>query len=429
MTDLSIIKLKGKKRDYSKLFFERNPFPSTAIPERVPALSVDREEAIKHFQDTISSLSGNPTPFITVLIGEYGDGKTHLLNLFKHSVNSQLLRFAENEESTLAIYIRTPGRNFKDFFGEVLESIGRGTLETLSNKIIKDFIDKNKNEAKKFVIGNVKTIPKDHDVETFLQNSYVLEFFKKIRSNIFEHMEDSDIVYSFLFLSHPDYSALAWRWFLGGKLSASEREKLLITTNIDNKDQAYKQYKNLLKILQLVKISSIVLLIDELEKILFIGGLQKGQFYDDLRHLIDDSPPGTCYFFSIAPTQWNQLTKEPFALVRRLSENTLNLDRFEEKRTRELISAYVCHYRIKVKESEINRAFENCELDVAPFTEESITKIFQIREGNVFATLVLCRKLVDKCIDNVTKSNIITAEMVDEIGRAPDEIMDQTEKE
>lgn len=416
MKDSSIINLEKKRvRQYGELFFRRNPFPSTAIPEKVPALNVDREETIQYFKDTMFALADSPTPFVTVLIGEYGDGKTHLLNLFRHSINSQLLRFDENVESTMAIYVRTPGKNFKEFFGEILEDIGRTTLEAVSNKILNDYINENRSAVEKYVVGNVKKIPPKFELADFLRESYALEFFKNVRSNVFSNIEDSDIVFPFLFLSHPDFSSLAWRWFLGEKLSSTEKERLKVGSSIENKEKAYKQYKNLLAVLRLVKINSIVLLVDELEKILFIGGLQKGQFYDDLRHLIDDSPEGTAYFFAIAPTQWNDLTKEPFALIRRLSENILTLDRFDQKRTRDLIVEYLQYSRIKEKESEIKSKFSECKPDAAPFTEEAIKAIFEVREGNVFSTLVLCRKLIDRCIDNIQKSNIITPEMVQEL--------------
>ena len=116
---------------------------------------------------------------------------------------------------------------------------------------------------------------------------------------------------------------------------------------------AYKLYKNLLQVLRIVGITSFVLLIDEMERITLIPGMQKATFYDDLRHLIDDSPNGTSYFFAIAPHQWNELTKEPSALSRRLSENTFILDRFDERRTRELIARYIEFKRIEKNEAII----------------------------------------------------------------------------
>lgn len=416
MSEIGLIELrKGRKRDYGKLLVESNPFPSTAIPEEAPAFNVDREKAVDHFKDIIFQLGSNKTPFVTVLVGDYGDGKTHLLRLFKQSVNAQLFDIEKDGENTLAIYIRTPGRNFKEFFSEVIEDIGRGLLETISNKLIKEYIQENKEKAMTFVIGSEKNIPTKFEVNEFLRNSMVLDLFRTITKKNFPDFNDHSVIYAILFLSHPDYSSLAWRWFLGEKLSTAENDRLLVSTSITDKDRAYKLYKNLLDLLRYVGITSLVLLVDEMERLTIIPGMQKAIFYDDLRHLIDDSTTGTSYFFAIAPHQWNELTREPSALSRRLSENTFVLDRFDEKRIIKLIAKYVGFKRIEKNEAIIKSTFGECDADVAPFLNEAITTIFEKTEGNIYSTLILCRKLIDYCVDNFSKTKVISSEIVEKI--------------
>lgn len=413
MDDFPVIDLtKGKKRNYSKLYLRKNPFPNTAIPEEVPMLNVDREKIIMHFKEIVNALSESTTPSVTVIIGQYGDGKTHLLRLFKYSVNSQLFDLGKNDINTLAIYVRSPGKNFLEFFGELIEDVGRGTLQKISHKIITDYIDEHRTEAEKFVIGSEKKILPDFELADLLRQSMTLDLFKKLRSKVFADLSDPDILYAILFLSHPDYSSLAWRWLLGEKLSTPEKERILVESLIDNKEKAYKQYKNLLNLLSRVGIASLVILVDELERIILIPGLQKAQYYDELRHMIDDSPKATCYFFAIAPTQWNKLTEEPSALARRLSENVMHLEAFDEARIRQLIAKHIKFSRITSQTSEIKSSFQRCDADLAPFTEDAIKAIYEATHGNVFANLVLCRKLIDYCIDNFPKINEISEETV-----------------
>lgn len=52
LIDLSRLRL----RDYPRYFLTRNPFPSTAIPEEIPPVTVDRDLIIHHFQDVIAHL-------------------------------------------------------------------------------------------------------------------------------------------------------------------------------------------------------------------------------------------------------------------------------------------------------------------------------------------------------------------------------------
>lgn len=407
--------LKGRKRDYRDLLLEGNPFPASAISGERPMLNVDRESIVHHFEETIFSLSNSTRPSVTTIVGDYGDGKTHLLRLFKYNINSQLFDLNNTENNTLGIYVRTPGKNFSEFFAEVIEDIGRSLLETISLKILHAYIKTNKNEIKKLAINEFNEIESNIDLEIYLRNSQVLDLFKNIKQKEFSEIQEPDIVYALLFLAHPDYSSLAWRWFLGEKLTSDEIKRLLISSSIDKKEQAYKQFKNLLNILKIVGIKNIVFLVDELERIVLIPGLQKAQYHDTIRHMIDDSPSGTAYFFAVAPKQWNEITDENSALARRISENTMRLNAFSPQQIRELISGYIDMYRIEEDKSKLSSFFKNCPAEIAPFTEESITKIYDATQGNVFANLVLARKLIDYKLDNLHKVMEITPEDVEKV--------------
>lgn len=401
---------KGGKRDYSKLLLKSNPFPGTAISREVPLLNVNRNEIIHHFEEIIHALPSMDAPSVTTIIGDYGDGKTHLLKLFKHSINSQLFDIDSiDEENTFAIYVRSPGRKFLEYFGEVIEDVNRSNFQKMSKKLLWNYIKNNQDEIKKFKIGQYSEIINDVDLEDYLKNSMVLDLFKNIRKSMFPDIHEPDFIFALLFLLHPDYSPTAWRWFLGANLSADEKKSLLVESSL-NTENAYKQYKNFLVVFQKLGITSLVFLVDELEKIVSIPGLQKAQYHDVLRHMIDDSPKSTALFLSVAPKQWDIITQEDSALARRISENTMRLKGFDIKKIRELISKHLNLYRTTNSGTEIRSKFPDCEPDIAPFTEEAIEEIFNATQGNVFANIVLARQLIDYRLDNLSKSKSISAD-------------------
>ncbi len=118
MEKIGIIDLKKvKPRDYERFFLKRNPFPAVGVPSDALLITVDRVPIIKRFENVIAELLTDGTSIITVLVGDYGSGKSHLLKVFKQSVNSQLL---SRENGTLAAYVKSPGEGFRDFFLEII---------------------------------------------------------------------------------------------------------------------------------------------------------------------------------------------------------------------------------------------------------------------------------------------------------------------
>lgn len=157
MEDLGIIELKREKaRDYTPFFLKGNPFPSVGIPGETILFTVDREPVIKSFQNIIGEFLNTEASNITVLVGDYGSGKSHLLKLFKQSVNTQLL---SRENGTLAVYIKSPGEDFHHFFLELIVNIDWPLFVEYSEAIIREYIENHKtNVANLIHDGNVKKI-------------------------------------------------------------------------------------------------------------------------------------------------------------------------------------------------------------------------------------------------------------------------------
>ena len=352
---------RGKARNYELFFLKRNPFPAVGVPGEDPHITVDRREEIARFQNVVAELLDAGTVIITVLVGDYGSGKSHLLKLFKYNINTQLL---STEDGALAAYVKSPGEDFREFLLGLVEDLGRPLLTNYSEQVIKKHIDSDRKKAEDYLF---KTDVRDSfregtwDVGTFLQSSQHHDLFREIRRTHFAKVRSDDLVSAFLGLSHPDHSSKAWRWLLGERLDKEEKGIANIETTIEDEEIAYSVFRDLLSLFRSIGIKSFVIMVDELEKITYIQATKRAKYQDMLRQMIDDNTRDICFYFAIAPPQWEALTKEPTALVRRLRGNWYLLENFEEPHTKELIERYLDVARTDSFSSKAARArFQDC---------------------------------------------------------------------
>lgn len=405
---------RGKARNYEIFFLKRNPFPAVGVPGEAPHITVDRREDIERFQNVVAELLDVGTAIITVLVGDYGSGKSHLLKLFKYNVNAQLL---STENGVLATYVKSPGEDFRDFLLGLVEDIGRPLLTNYSEQVIKDHLgsDKAKAEAHLYQKDFRDTFREGTwDIGTFLQSSRYLDLFREIRQTHFRGIRSDDLVSAFLALSHPDHSSKAWRWFLGERLDKEEKVSAGVEIGIEDDDAAYSVFRGLRSLLKAIGIKSLVIMVDELEKITYIYATKRAKYQDILRQMIDDNTSDICFYFAIAPRQWEDLTKEPTAFVRRLAGNWYLLENFEENYTKELVERYLDVARTDSFSSRAARAkFQDCQASLCPFTNESIDAVQEISHGKASEILLVCRKLLEHLYDNRDKYQSITKGFVD----------------
>ncbi len=413
MDKSGIINLKGELRDYTKFYLVRNPFPSLTIPDETPSITADREEPIRRFKDAIIELTKNNVTSVAVTVGEYGSGKSHLFRIFKQAVNTQLL---STKDGTLAVFVRSPGNDFSDLLFAFVDDIGRSLFTQYATVILNDFINKNKENVKHYISKH--DVRKEFEngnisLETFMIESEYINLNKEIRNTKFAEIKDDDLVFAFLSLAHPEFGAKAWKWLLGGSLDKSESNSINVSKAIKEPAHTFSIFEDLVKILHIVGIKSLVILVDELEKITFLGKTPREDYQDTLRHWIDSYPKNVCFYFAIAPHQWDNLVKEPTALIRRLSGSWYVLKPFEEENTSELIERYLDSTRTdEYPSKDIKKKFPKCEPDLFPFTNESITTIQQESKGIVSNILLLCRRCLEYLYDEVEKYKVVTPELV-----------------
>ena len=400
------------KRDYSGLYLSQNPFPTSLIPNEIPPFTADRKNEKKHFEDMMSELIFNHKSSVTVFVGDYGSGKTHILRALKHVVETQLLNF---DNGVIPIYARTPGRNILEFYREFIEDVGRNNLRLFAERIMKIYFEENKQAIKKFVYKKeiMQDIDKkiNEDLETFVNSCMTKDLFRDVATKLFKNLSNYDVLNAFLYMTHPSLSAYAWKWFLGLKLSKDELGYIDVKDNIGDTRIAYSTLKNFIAILNSINIKHVVLLIDELEKIVTLPSNLRVNYQDDLRHLIDDFPSNMLMIFSISPYYWGRLVDEGTALIRRLSDNQFRLDNFSLDDVKELINKYLSFSRTENFPND--EVIEKCQSQLYPFMNEAIEEIFVITKGKSSDVLKACRKSIEHLIQNNQRA--VTKKIIEEL--------------
>ena len=405
-----LIELKINVRDYSKYFLSQNPFPAVGVPEEFPRITVDRELIKLRFQNVISEVINTNKTIITVMVGEYGSGKSHLLKLFRNSVNAQLLT---RETGALAVYVKSPGEDFSDLFFAIVDGIGKELLVDQINRFLNEEL--NTSDYSKLIFDTSirdDYVQKKATIRQILSKSQYIEIFKRISKKYFGQIKSTDAIFSFLNLAHPDNSTKAWRWFLGQRLGKEDLEALNADQEIDV-NNAYQLFLDIVNILRIMGIKHLVILIDELEKITLLPSTKRAKYQDQLRQMIDDNPSGMCFYFAIAPRQWDALTKETTALVRRLAANWYVLDDFKTSETRELIEAYLFSVRTPdYKADKIRNVLPKCEPSLYPFTNDAIDAISKKSKGVVSNILTLGRISLEILQEKPKQYPVVTPELI-----------------
>jgi hypothetical protein len=401
---------KTKARNYEAYYLKRNPFPAIGIPEETLLITADRETVIRRFQNVIREVLDTGRSIITVMVGEYGSGKSHLLKLFKKSVDTQLLY----SEGTMAVYVKSPGEDFSYFLFGFIDNIGFELLTELSKRYLVSRLVSDASLLKHIFNEKIREafVKKEIRLEDAMNKTRILDLFGQLKKTDFAGI-DADLSHVFLSLCDPRIQQIAWRWLIGETLDKEERDLLNVDSSAVDQKRAYKTYLDLVKILKKAGIKNLVILVDELEKITLLGKLKEAKYQDDLRKLIDDHPESMCFYFAIAPKQWQDLTREPTALVRRLKGNWHLLEDFGDKETRELVEKYLFSVRIDLYTGEkVLSSFPEIEPSLYPFTKEALAVIRKETKGVVSDILLVCRKALELLCDS-KEEDLVTKEIAE----------------
>ena len=352
-------------KNYEKYGLKCNPFPYVGVPEESISIYADRVRELKIIEEVIkSAFSGSSCH--AALIGSYGNGKTHTLRYIKRQIESQL-------SGVVVVYIPSPGDRFLSLYSNFMYEFGFRRLENLVWKFL-EFVSGEENLRKKVNEGEV-LLPE------------ILEIGKR---RLFNEIKYTDFATAFLKLTMEECKFLSWKYLCGEPIVSDYRRELDVVTPIDNDEKALRAFMSLKHILNLLGNKLICLLIDEFESIIYLHPKLKQKMLNGLRHLIDLNPKGLCLIIGCAPEVWVDIVREYHAFSDRIFRE-ITLRALSEKDVRQFISSYLRSSREKDS---------NPPSDIFPFTEDAISEIHKIAEGNIRRTLMICNQAIDAAAEN-----------------------------
>jgi len=396
--------------NYSRYFLKANPFPAMGIPEEVPLTTADRKEIIDRFREDLRRTIFEGKSSVIVVTGDYGAGKSHLLKYCKYRVNTQLLT---STNKSIAVYIKSAGRNFKDLYLYFIDDIGRDFLTNYAVGIIKSYVEKNESKMREYLYD--KTLQQvtrlaSVDTDRLLKGMQFYDFLHDL-AGTYEGPRNF-IMNALLCLAHPDYSSIAWQWFVGEKLSSDEKQMIKVDDSIEDAKDAQKAFGAMIRLFRQFGFMAIVLLMDEFEKFTLIPKNRRDEYMDEIRHFLDENPSGICYMIGVTPTAYKTLTETPSALTRRLSGTEFELRFFKLQDVEELVSRYIQIGRMENANLEsVVRKHPNTTPFIYPFTDDALRRIDQRSKGLVSSIVKLCRESIEIGIES--KSEVIDRRIID----------------
>jgi len=401
-------------RNFKGYFFTRNPFPPIPIAEEEPRIFIDREKVIKAISDVTKETFITKKSQTLLLQGLFGSGKSHTLKYVKSKINSQLA--TQPKSKGIAVYVQSPGSDIRHFYSNIVEDLGLNFLQMQSYRLIWNFLkDKPHLIDDNFFDEGLKRktrtlLSSGGDEFLFLRENFnrsgvrVLDVYESIKQEFEPKMAFGDVLTAFLNLTNEDNAFLAWRWLLAENLKSDERNELRVSKNFEDGNDVLKGFNTLKTLLAITGFDTIFILVDEFEKISELHPLPKSRYFDDFRHFIDLNPGGVCLILCVTPAGWAEIQSGGHPLARRLMVNVYWLEPFDLEKTASLINAYIAIEREqftsnqKIKKEDLYKQMKEKEipdLELFPFTRDSVKIIHRFSGGVVSEILRTCKTLID----------------------------------
>lgn len=349
----------GEQVGYNFYGLSRNPFPKIASAPPKPEFIVFPEKDLERIENSIAGSFINNEFGGTVIIGEYGSGKTHTLRYVESKINEELVEV--NKESAIAIYAENPHSSLSELVSSLMESFGKANIiEMIKKKFKKTSNEPERRRKMKEIVGDLDT------AGLLLQAA--LE-------------EDEEAEY-------------AWEALMG-KSRRGYRKRVDIRPE--------KFVHSFLALLhKLSNYKHIYLLIDEFEDI--PGSAQtktkKREFLDALRSLIDNNLIGFSLIVASAKDPWEKVKEMLPPFVNRFNL-TIPIFGLSDNEVIEFIKEYL---------KTIGKSSKN---NVYPFTEGALKKINQEENGVKRFVIQRCHDLIEEGIRNkIRKIDVDTISIV-----------------
>jgi hypothetical protein len=347
--------LEEAKKDYMLYGLRENPFSKSGIAPDNPVIFTFDEKQFNAIMDTISDSFVNDQFGGTVILGEYGMGKTHTVKYIAKQINEQL---GNLPEAGKAIYLKNPRSSMVQMVSGLYDGIGRESLRQL----IKAPILEDKRLAEEIIQGNI------------VENVHRL---------LYETVEDdyvAELLATFTFGQQPDCD-YAWDALLGATRKGLPKVK----------DVRPEQFINsLFLMLRSRGCRHIYVLIDEFEDLpgSALSRTKKRDYAVGLRDIIDRNTEGFSLIIASNAAPWEEVKELLPPLVNRFGL-TIRINNLTNNEACRLVGDYIEPAREVKKDGPL-----------FPFDEEAIYMINEQEGGVKRFVLQRCYDCIEKGISN-----------------------------
>ena len=389
----------AEKEIVEKVTWERyglieNPFPAAAIARRSQLffgiMNKFRFELFQQIARKVVQTARTGRYLGIVIRGEFGLGKTHTLYYFSELINKQLA--SVEDMKSIAIYLKSPGHELNEFFGNFLDEIDLDDLLShlyLASQEKISYLSKDAWEKS-------KTVDYTEDPDVFreaLNTGDSLDMIKKVASILIEEGFFSNLDFAFclsvlLLCNNPEYRRIANAFVHGSRVTKAEVKKLgLSAVSLTTADIYKRVFPDILSLLKKqAKYNMVFVFVDEFEKI--VKSLTpRGRFelLEDFRALIDSNLVRFSLVLGCSTEAYEKITETSGAFADRNRE-IFDLPRIRKPTTtRELIEPYL----------RSSRTANFKKGSIFPFTSSALKIITEKEDGSPRKILEACHDLLD----------------------------------
>jgi Cdc6-like AAA superfamily ATPase len=390
MTEFS---LTLKSKDYSKYDLAGNPFPFSGVPDEHPNVYIGQEDVLNKINSVLSSTVLSAQSNHIIVTGSYGNGKSHTLKFIKSQIRDQ---FSEKSETPICVgYVSQPGENFLEIYTKFMYDLGYTFVKHLSQNYLGHIAYQLSKEG--LIEEKIRKGQGWKQIEK--GDVLISDIVPKAIQRLNDGIKFADYTRAFINLSYEENSIYSWEWLCGEGVEYNKRHELCLGKNITDTN-SIRAFGALKFILRELDYSSLVLLVDEFEYIETLPPLKKQKLLNSLRHIIDLNGENLSIIIACAPEVWQNIVAEYHAFSERIAKEA-NLKPLDQEKIRVLLVSYLNNKRTTSNDS------------LAPFTDDSIERIFLHSQGNTRRVISLCSQALDASLD--FNKNHIDEEVLDSI--------------
>lgn len=364
---------------------------------------VGRDDVKSRLNDRLKRSMPTKSAMHTMIYGDYGSGKTHTLNYIAGFLSEQKL-------DILPIFVGSPRIDMKsdpsDLYRSIIQAMSISNIFSVFVKVF-DSVQHKINETQ--------------------------DLYKRVDAidEVVKNRDLSSVLYKYT-TSRPAEDFLVAKWLSGEKLSAKEKGTLQVMKDNSDPNTAIQTLKSLLTLFKTISRKYVLLLLDEMEKLVDLPLRRQNDFQDFLRQLVgQDTYVSVIIAFSIAGGGLEQTIPmyqptSPVGTRVGYPQNYIELKEFDDPErmktfVRELIAA------LRDPKADIENLVKKAKSlteekigDFFPFTDDAVELIFQRSTQGRIRKLLLPRDLqitMTACLGDaiIRNKSLVDTEIVERV--------------